>query len=137
MKSAEDRPNRTGSPLRDLLETFEPDQVIEWMRNEAEYREKGHNALTLTKGSALSTVMVCIQKGERLNQHQAPGSFTLTMLRGRINFGIEAEGEKIDTELSQGQFLVLQEPRLHEVEALEESAFLLTIVNLKAGASSK
>src|SRR5689334_4315109 len=98
---------------------------MEWLQNEAEYQEKGHNALTLVKGPTLSTVVVCIQKDQRLPEHHAPGPFTLTMLRGRITFTLEPQGDNISAELGQGQLLVLGEPRLHEVVALEESAFLL------------
>lgn len=80
------------------------------------------------KISTISTVVICLQKDYRLPEHHAPGAFTLTMLRGRINFILEPHGQNFPTELGQGQLLVLEEPRLHEVIALEDSAFLLTIV---------
>ncbi len=131
MKTTENRPDRTGRLLHGLLETFELDQVISWLRNESEYNDKGRNALTLTKNPELSTVVVCLQKDHRLNEHHTPGEFTLMLLKGRIKFELELPGKSISTELTPGQFLILEEPRLHEVTALEESAFLLTIVNHK------
>jgi len=121
------RLDRTGRLLHGIMETFKLDEVIEWLHNEAEYQDKGHNALTLVKDPSLSSVVICLQKDQRLPEHHAPGPFTLTMLRGRVTFTLEPHGDNIVTELGQGQLLVLGEPRLHEVLALEESAFLLTI----------
>jgi quercetin dioxygenase-like cupin family protein len=148
------RPDRTGRLLNGVLETFNLDEVIDWLQNEAEYSNKGHNALTLVKDypeqdpiyheneanntksekgttarmplkkPTISTVVVCIQKDQRLHEHHTPGPFTLTMLRGRVNFILEPHGENVSTEIGQGQLLVLEEPRLHEVIALEDSAFL-------------
>ncbi len=135
METTENRPDRTGRLLHGVLETFNLDQVIDWLHNEAEYRDKGHNALVLTKDATLRTVVVCIGKDHRLHEHHAPGPFTLTMLRGRIRFVLEPHGENIATELGQGQLLVLEEPRLHEVVALEESTFLLTIDNFNGRAN--
>lgn len=131
METTINRPDRTGHFLHDVLEIFKLDEVTDWLQNEVEYHDKGHNALTLVKNTTLSTVLVCIQKDQRLPEHHAPGPFTLTMLRGRITFTLEPHGDNISTELSQGQLLVMGEPLLHEVVALEESAFLLTIA-LKA-----
>jgi len=131
METPLNRPDRTGRLLHGVMETFKLDEVIELLRNEAEYHDKGHNALTLVKDTTLSTVMICIQKDHRLHEHHAPGPITLTILRGRVNFILEPQGENISTELEQGQLLVLGESRPHEVIALEESAFLLTIA-LKA-----
>ena len=111
METTINRPDRTGRLLHGVLETFKLDEVIDWLRNEAEYHDKGHNALTLVKDTTLSTVVVCMQKNQRLPEHHAPGPFTLTMLRGRITFTLEPHGENISTELGQAQLLVLREPR--------------------------
>ena len=132
MKSTENRPDRTGRLLHGLLETFELGQVITWLRSEAEYNAKGHNALTLTKNADLSTVLICLQKDQRLTEHHAPSQFTLTMLEGRISFVLELPEKSLTTELGPGQFLVLEEPRLHDVIALQESAFLLTLIKIES-----
>ncbi len=153
------RPDRTGRLLNEAIETFKLDEVVDWLQKETEYREKGHNALTLVKdypkhdpswdekkaratatakGPGLRTVVVCIQKGQSLAEHNAPGRFTLTMLRGRIRFIVEPQGgENVASELGQGELLVLGEPLRHEVQALEDSAFLLTIAFSKGGSSEE
>lgn len=152
------RPDRSGRLLNGVMERFNLNEVVEWLQNEAEYREKGHNALTLVKDypksdpswdkkkvgaptlarmPGLRTVVVCIQKGKSLPEHTAPGRFTLTMLQGRLRFILEPQGENIATELGQGELLVLEEPLRHEVQAIEDSAFLLTIAFAKAGSSEE
>ena len=110
------------------METFRWEEVVGWLRSESQYEQKGHNALTLVKNELISVVMLCLQKEAQMHEHHAPSQFTLTMLEGRINFVLYLNGETISTELSQGQFVVLEEPLPHAVTALEESAFLLTIV---------
>ncbi len=142
------RPDRAGHLLNGVMESFKLNEIVTWLQNETEYRSKGHNALTLVKnypehdpswegnkpnptstdkGPGLRAVVVCVQKGQGLPQHNAPGRFTLTMLQGRIRFILEPQGQNVSTELAQGELLVLEEPLPHEVQALEDSAFLLTI----------
>src|SRR5579859_7602177 len=99
METSINRPDRTGRFLHGVMETIKLDQVVEWLQNETEYQEQGHNALTLVKDTILSTVVVCIQRDQRLPEHHAPGPFTLTMLRGRITFTLEPQGDNISTEL--------------------------------------
>lgn len=151
------RPDRTGRLLNGVMESFRLDEVVDWLQNETDYLDKGHNALTLVKDypkqnpswnknnkgrvpaltsrPGLRTVIVCIQKGHSLPEHNAPGCFTLTMLRGRIRFILEPQDENVSTELAQGELLALQEPLSHEIQAIEDSAFLLTIAFAKAGSS--
>lgn len=126
--SKTDRPDRTGRVLHGVMETFDFGTTVSWVRNEPAYHDKGHNALTLVKGEQLRLVLVCLQKGAKLDDHAAPGAFTLTVLEGRINFILNLDGVTNPTELSAGQLLVLEKPHRHAVEALEASAFLLTII---------
>lgn len=126
------KPDRTGHFVHGKLETFKLDRIIEELKKETEYLDKGHNALTLFKDPTLSLVVICIAKDHQLHEHHAPGPFTLNLLRGRVRFIVEPQGENTVNELEQGQLIVLSEPRLHEVVALEESALLLTIAKTPA-----
>ncbi len=137
MDTNTDRPDRTGRQLHGLMETFELGQVISWLRDEAEYGNKGHNALTLVKNPQFSLVMICMQKGSRLHEHHAPGPLTINVLRGRIQFILEPTGLNMSVELAQEQMVTLEETRQHEVIALEESAFLLTVLIGKPAVSSE
>lgn len=135
MNNEVDRPDRTGRRLHGLMETFELEQVISWLQDEAEYNHKGHNALTLVKNPVLRLVMIVMQKGSQLHEHHAPGQITVWVLRGKVRFTLEPEGLNEQVELDKEQLLVLEEARQHAVLALEESAILLTILNIKSDAA--
>jgi quercetin dioxygenase-like cupin family protein len=125
-----DPTNRTGRLLQGSVEAFNLAKEIEFVQGEPEYENNGHNALTLAKNNALRNVLICLKKEAGLREHNAPGPFTLFVVKGKIQFIIntlgEEEGKTI--ELTEGQLLVLGEPQKHEVIALEESSILLTIV---------
>lgn len=128
-----ERRDRTGRYLHGIMETFRLDEVIAWLRNEEEYTQKGHNALTLVKNPVLRSVVICLQKDAKLADHHAPGPITVSVVQGKVRFVLEPDKENNQSvELGPNELLVLEETRQHEVIALEESAILLTIVNLKS-----
>lgn len=138
MSNSMDRPDRTGRYLHGILESFDLEEVIEWVQEEETYHQQnGHNAITLVKGPSLRVVLLAMQEGGRLHRHHAPGPITIQVLRGRINFSLVTDDTSTTIEVNQGQLMVLEEQKLHEVVALEESALLLTIVNLKSDGVEK
>jgi hypothetical protein len=64
-----------------------------------------------------------MKSGTRMRQHGAEGRISLQQLKGEVR--IHLADRKVT--LSTGQLLVLDCGVLHDVEALEESALLLTI----------
>jgi quercetin dioxygenase-like cupin family protein len=131
MAELSDQPNRAGRHLHGSVEVFTLEKEIDFVQSEPEYRDKGHNALTLAKNNSLRNVLICLQKEARLHEHNAPGPFTLLVVRGKVQFTLHSADENKETiELDQGQLLVFGEPQKHEVVALEESAILLTISKL-------
>jgi quercetin dioxygenase-like cupin family protein len=66
---------------------------------------------------------VLMKAGTQMNEHQAEGRVSIHHLLGKIR--IHLPDKKVS--LSAGQLLVMDCGVLHDVEAVEESAFLLTI----------
>lgn len=64
-----------------------------------------------------------MKAGTRIPGHHNPGRICVHTLRGHIR--MHADGKLFD--LPQGKMLVLDRAITHDVEALEESAFLLTV----------
>lgn len=93
------------------------------LKQEEPWRVRGHNARTLAKDDELRIVLAVLKQGARLKEHRAEETVSIHALSGRIRLRV-AEG-LID--LGPGQVLVLARGRLHDVEAVEESAFLLTV----------
>ncbi len=83
----------------------------------------GRYARTLLKTPDFRMVLVSMDKGCILKEHHADGSISLQVLKGSIRF--TAQGD--DHCLQVNSVLTLGPSIKHEVEALEESAFLLTI----------
>jgi quercetin dioxygenase-like cupin family protein len=91
------------------------------------HREPGwqsaHNAKTLVKYNGLRIVLIALKAGSTIPTHQTEGQISIQSLVGHIR--VRAEGRSF--ELRSGRLLALERGLPHAVEALEESAFLLTI----------
>lgn len=83
----------------------------------------GHFARTLFKKPDFRMVLISMDRGSILKEHHADGTISVQVLKGSIRF--TAQGE--DYRLRANGILTLGASIKHEVEALEESAFLLTI----------
>lgn len=83
----------------------------------------GQNARTLVKYDTLRVVLMALKSGARLPGHQTKGRISIQTVVGHIH--VRAAGRTFD--LPAGTLLALDQGLSHDVEALEESAFLLTI----------
>ncbi len=86
-------------------------------------RQAGRNSRTLIKAPDLRVVLVTAKKGTLLNEHQADGSVTILAVAGTIRLKLE----ETTVELQPGQLLALDRALRHDVEALTDCAFLVTI----------
>lgn len=85
--------------------------------------QAGHYSRTLLKERDIRLVLVMMETGARMNDHHADGSVSIHVLRGSIRL----RAESVETDLGAGQILTLLPSIRHDVEALEASAFLLTL----------
>ena len=83
----------------------------------------GQNAKTLVKYDDLRIVLTTLKGHTRIPGHQTEGRISVHTVRGRIR--MRALGRTFD--LPAGSLLALDHGVPHDVEALEDSAFLLTI----------
>jgi quercetin dioxygenase-like cupin family protein len=104
-------------------QSFDLADVCEQLRQEESYLGGDRNARTLVIASGLRVVVTVMRSGARLTEHKAPGGISVQTLAGRI--ALRAMGETID--LPAGSVVMLDAGIVHDVEATEESAFLLTI----------
>ena len=85
--------------------------------------QSGHNAKTLVKYDGLRIVLIALKAGSRIPEHHTEGQISIQTIVGHIQ--VRADGRSF--ELRPGGLLALDQGLRHNVEALEESAFLLTI----------
>ncbi len=86
----------------------------------------GRSAATVFGGheKALRQTVIALASGNRLEEHDSPGDATLHVLAGRVRL----ESGDDAWEGSAGDLLIIPAaPARHAVEALEDSAFLLTV----------
>ena len=98
-------------------------EQLERLRREPAWRAGDRNAITLVKTPALSVVLLAVKEGARLQEHRAEGSVTIQVVSGSVR--VDAGGRRV--ELAPGEVLVLEPGLEHALEAVRESAVLLTI----------
>jgi quercetin dioxygenase-like cupin family protein len=116
---ADIRPDR---PAKSPLSRFRLDAEIDRLKGETAWSSGTRNAITLAKGP-LTIVLVALKPGATLEEHRARGPMTLEVLSGSIRF----RSAETVSEVEAGQLVVLESALAHEVEALTESALLLTL----------
>jgi quercetin dioxygenase-like cupin family protein len=84
----------------------------------------GRSAKTLAKYADFRVVLISMKKGTRLNEHHADGRISIQCLRGRL--GVQMPS-KPQVDLMTGDILILDHGIRHDVDAIEESALLVTI----------
>ncbi len=99
------------------------------LKEDPEWHERHRNAVTLVKEPHLSVVLVALQKGGRLEPHKTQGPFTLQVIGGAVRVRLDKETRMVKT----GELMSIEPAIAHEVEALDESAVLLTIAEPKIG----
>ena len=82
-----------------------------------------HFAKTLFKNSDFRVVLLSMERAVRLKEHHADGSISIHILQGAIR--LNALGKTHD--LPTSSLFTLAPSIKHDIEALEDSAFLLTI----------
>jgi quercetin dioxygenase-like cupin family protein len=101
---------------------FDLARELEQLHREPEWAS-GHNAKTLVKYDDFRIILIAVKASARLPEHQAEGRISIQTVAGHIQ--VRAQGRTFD--LRSGSLLALDQGLAHDVEALEESAFLLTI----------
>jgi quercetin dioxygenase-like cupin family protein len=123
MSDAPNEPRRPDpQPIAASYLEFDVARELEQLHREAGW-QSGRNARTLVKYDGLRIVLIALQKGSRIPEHHANGHVSIHAVVGHI----EVRAQERRFELRGGALLVLGEGVSHDVEALEESALLLTI----------
>lgn len=93
------------------------------LRHHQSYLDGNPAGRTLVKEPDLRIVLMALKAGARLEEHQASGPISVQAQRGRIR--LRMAGDSV--ELTPGTLLMLEPGIPHEVDAIEDAVFLLTI----------
>ena len=109
-------------PMDGAFLEFDLTRELEQLSAEPEWRN-GHNAKTLVKYDDLRVVLSALKAQARLPEHRTDGRISIQAVAGHIH--VHAQGRTFD--LRAGGLVALDRGLPHDVEAIEDSAFLLTI----------
>jgi quercetin dioxygenase-like cupin family protein len=121
-KSAGPREPRalTGTAL-----SFDLGDEAEALKREAPWAAHGHNAKTLVKHPDFRVVLIALKAGARMPEHKTDQCVTIQALVGRLRLHLHFPDQVL--ELAAGGLVALDHTVLHDVEAVEESIFLLSL----------
>ncbi len=87
---------------------------------------------TLIKTQHVEVIRMVLPAGKVMSEHKAPGEIIVQCLEGDVTFTTMGEPKN----LRAGDMLYLAAGEPHELEAVEDSSFLLTILFYKSKATT-
>lgn len=118
------RENLGERTLKAPLLKFSITDEIKKLLREPSWLNGDRNAITLQKNNKLRVVLISLRKGAALLEHKVEGPITLFLLSGNINFIVGENKANIEA----NGLIALERAIPHDVEALEDSTFVLTII---------
>lgn len=112
---------RTPGPIESPMLNFDLDVEIEKLRAENSWHG-GRNSKTLVKYANFRVLLIVLQRAARMEEHKTEGRISVQTVAGHVR--MKAQDREFD--LPKGHILALEREIPHDVEALEDSAILLT-----------
>jgi len=110
-----------GTMIADLAHFYLAHEIAEFEQHKP--WPKGIHSKTFFKKKDLRVVLICMEAAARIEEHHADGTSSVQVLKGAIHY--KTQGQTYN--LQAGSLLTLGASIKHDVEAVVESAFLLTI----------
>lgn len=96
------------------------------LEQEPSWQRGDRNARTLVEQDGFRLVLTALKMGARLRPHRTRGWVSINVIEGLLR--LRAAGRELD--IPAGHILVLDHDEPHAVEAVEDSAFVLTVAGL-------
>jgi quercetin dioxygenase-like cupin family protein len=87
------------------------------------YEKSGQASTTLVKEADFRVVLICLRTTGRMEKHKSSGPVSIQPIDGRLRLVLPDR----TSVLTFGDLLVLESGIVHDVEAIEDTTFLLTI----------
>lgn len=105
------------------MNRFDLTATVTELRTASAYLRDGHTARTLLREGDLRVVLVAMSAGARIAEHRAKATGSVQALTGHVRLRLP-DGL---ADVTAGQLLVLERGVSHDVEAVVDSAFVLTL----------
>ena len=110
--------------LADSLLRFNLSDELRHLRAEDSWaRGSGRSSKTLAKYPDFRIVLVLMKPGSEMKEHHADARISIQTIQGRIRLQLQDQA----LELGSGELMCLEAGIAHDVKAIEESAFLITV----------
>lgn len=109
--------------------TFDLSIQITELREDESYVRTGRIGRTLVKEGALRLTLTVLADGTEVGTHHAVSPMTLQVLEGRLRYRVEGE----EFRLGAGELLFFGPGHAEDIQALEDTALLLTITGGEEG----
>lgn len=106
-------------------------KFIEQLKSEVTWKDSDRNTITVFKSDKLRIVLIGLKPGAELKKHTAPGFISVQVIKGQMEFTADPDGVQQKADLQVGQMIALQPQIPHQVLAIEETFFLLTLAVCK------
>ncbi len=127
MQASSSNVGRSEAPERQIDGPFisldVPFELAQLLADRA-YGEEGHAGRTFVKYPDLRVVLEAMRAETRLRIHETAERMTVQVVFGALRVWLE-HGDNYD--LAEGAFAAIDAARVHEIECLEDCAFLLTL----------
>jgi quercetin dioxygenase-like cupin family protein len=120
-------PNHGGPSLAAPVREFDLPAEIRQLQHGRIYEHGNPSGRTLLKEQDLRIVLIALRAGGRMEEHSASGPSSIHVIEGSVRVHLADR----QAELGPGYLLALESAVRHDVEALEDSAFLLTLGRTK------
>ena len=122
--SAGTRPAREPHPVQGTALKFDLQAEAAALVQEPTWRAHGHNAKTLVKHPDFRVVLIALKAGARVSEHKTDHCVTIHALEGRLRLHVPGYPA---LELAQGELLALEQTVVHDIEAVADSVFVLSL----------
>lgn len=122
-EQAKDAKNLPSRHLADSVIVLDLESLLKEIKLEKAWDLNGHNARTLVKHPHFQIVLIVLKKGAHIPKHKTDGEISIQVLSGHLRLQIARRA----VDLAAGHLVALDQALAHDVEAVEESAFLLSI----------
>ena len=124
-RHARDLRTHRGPRLRPLARPvlkFDLAEEIDALHGEEGWRTTGHSAKTLAKHRDMRIVLIAMKRGTRMKEHRTDGAVSIHVLAGHLRVHVGAK----TIDIGSGDLLAIDRAS-HDVEALDDSGFMLSV----------
>jgi quercetin dioxygenase-like cupin family protein len=117
------RPPREPHPVTGVALKFDLGAEAAQLMREPTWQAHGHNAKTLVKHPDFRVVLIALRAGARMPEHKTDHCVTIHAIEGKLR--LHVPGSTLD--LGRGELLALEQTVLHDIEAVADSVFVLSL----------